>query len=99
MPVEVRVLHNQSLFDIAIQEYGTIEAAFDLALANDMNVTDTLIPGQVLKIPVLRVEDRDIAQYFKSRKIYPSTALPLINESDVEEYFGSLPGMLHLMLS
>ena len=32
----------QTLLDIAVQEYGTIEAVFMLAKANDMSITDTL---------------------------------------------------------
>ena len=32
----------QTLLDIAVQEYGTIEAAFMLAKANDMSITDSL---------------------------------------------------------
>ena len=36
----------QTLLDIAVQEYGTIEAAFMLARTNDMGITDTLQAGQ-----------------------------------------------------
>lgn len=93
------VVNNQSLMDIAIQEYGTIEAAFDIAVANGMEVTDRLVPGSQLSLPPSNYEDRDIADYFKARRIRPATALPLISEEDVEDYFGALPGMLHLMLS
>ncbi len=39
----------QTLLDIAIQEYGTIEAVFMLAKANDMSITDTLQAGRKLK--------------------------------------------------
>lgn len=75
MQVEVRISHNQSLLDIAIQEYGTIQAAFDLALANGLEVTDQLTPGMTLELPVSEYEDRDVAQYFKSRKIHPATGV------------------------
>ena len=93
------VLNNQSLLDVAIQEYGTVEAAFDIAVDNEMDVTDLLVPGSQISLPTSDFEDRDIADYFKARRIRPATALPLISEEDVEEYFGALPGMLHLMLS
>ena len=36
--------------DIAVQEYGTIEAVFMLAKANDMSITDTLQAGQEIEI-------------------------------------------------
>ena len=32
----------QTLLDIAVQEYGTIEAVFMLAKANDISITDCL---------------------------------------------------------
>lgn len=80
----VRVLHNQSLLDIAIQEYGTIEAAFDLALANGLEVTDMLTPGMVLELPISDYEDRDIANYFKSRKIHPATGISEETEEVIE---------------
>ncbi len=39
------------MLDIAIQEYGTIEAVFMLAKANDMSITDTLQAGREIEIP------------------------------------------------
>ena len=41
----------QTLLDIAVQEYGTIEAAFMLARTNDMGITDTLQAGQEIETP------------------------------------------------
>lgn len=76
----VKVIHNQSLLDIAIQEYGTIEAAFDLALANDLEVTDMLAPGMTLELPVSEYEDREMARYFKSRNNHPATGIFEISE-------------------
>ena len=35
----------QTLLDIAVQEYGTIEAAFMLARTNDMGITNNLSNG------------------------------------------------------
>lgn len=99
MQVELKVLHNQTLLDIAIQEYGTATGVFALAVANEMNVTDTPVAGSVLKIPDWDGKDKDVAGYFKSRKIYPATATPLIAEEDIEEWIGGLPGMLAMMLS
>ena len=97
--MEVRVLHNQSLLDIAIQEYGTASGVFVLAVANGLDVTDALKPGQVLTIPEWNQKNTDVAGYFKSRRIYPATATPFIAEDDIQEWMGGLPGMLPMMLS
>jgi len=51
----------QSLFDIAIQEYGTAEGAFTVMMANldkITSITQDLTPGDTLKIwPVQVLED------------------------------------------
>lgn len=93
------VLNNQSLLDIAIQEYGTAQAVLALALANGLEATDRLEPGQVLVLPSEAPMDRDMVAYYRSRRIRPATARPLMAEEDLQEWFGSLPGMLPYLLS
>ena len=56
---------NQSLPDIAIQELGSIEAVFDIAVANNLSVTQNLLPGQEIIIPESIYARQDIANYFK----------------------------------
>ena len=66
----VTVIENQSLFDIAIQTDGNVLASFEWAVANGFSITDTLAPGQIMKMPkseVFRYED--LANYFKNRNI------------------------------
>lgn len=69
----VTVLPNQTLSDIAIQEYGTEEAVFLLAQANSISPTDALLSGTVLQCPD-RVFDRQMQSYCKSNSISPATA-------------------------
>ena len=52
----------QTLLDIAVQEYGTIEAAFMLARTNDMGITDTLQAGQ------------ELADYCQRNSVCPATS-------------------------
>ena len=63
--MKVIVIGNQSLFDIAIQEDGTILTAFDWAVANEILATDSLIPGQTLINPNSLFRDSDVANYFQ----------------------------------
>jgi hypothetical protein len=72
----ITVLNNQSLFDIAIQEFGSAEAAFDIALANNLSVTDELSAGQVLKLGKTDFQNRQIADYYRNRGLKPATAAP-----------------------
>ena len=41
----VRVLDNQSLFDIAMMHCGKAELAYDIAIANGISVTDSVNVG------------------------------------------------------
>lgn len=67
------VLQGQSLLDIAIQELGTAEAAFDLAVLNGMSLTYELEAGDNVKIPA--VCDATVVNYYKLNGIHPATAL------------------------
>lgn len=72
--MKVIVIGNQSLFDIAIQVDGTVLTAFDWAVANEMSVTDSLIPGQTLINPNSQFRDVDVANYFKSKNQFIATS-------------------------
>lgn len=71
--MEVTVLNKQSLLDVALQHTGTVANAFDIAVANQISVSDFVEPGSVLIIPevILNVE---ILNYFKVKKLKPATA-------------------------
>jgi hypothetical protein len=71
----VKVLNNQSLLDIAIQELGSADAAFDIALINNINITDDLQTGQILQIPQTANDyvRRQIVNYYKINEIKPAT--------------------------
>lgn len=69
----VKVITGQTLFDIAIQTSGSIEAVLEIAAANDISVTDDLEPGKELEVP--RVVNQTIADYFRVNGITPATAV------------------------
>lgn len=70
----------QSLFDVAIQEYGTVEAVMLLAKSNNRSMTDALTAGQVLEVPN-QVYDRKMGDYCKNNGVCPATAET--TESDI----------------
>lgn len=99
----VTVISNQNLFDIALQECGVATAAFAIALVNDMEVTDSLQPGQVLELPKIAPEDPDVVRYFKRRGVKVATDGAFLsgpaNGPGQDGFFLGLPGMLPMMLS
>lgn len=76
---EIRVKYKQSLLDIAIQQFGSIAEAFDLAVANNLSVTDIIVPGTVITIPELEASHPDVQTYYKKKQLKPSTALSSID--------------------
>ena len=85
----MKVLQGQTLIDIAIQELGSAEGAYDLAVLNGISVTDELIPGQELQLPV--INNKSVAAYYANKAIKPATNA---NESITEVsrvWFEELP--------
>lgn len=76
----IQVQHNQSLIDIAVQEYGSALAVFDLGFANGISITDNLTPGQKITLPKNNLINDDVANYFAGRgqKIATSISAELL---------------------
>lgn len=72
--MEVTVLANQSLQDIAVQVCGSVLSVFDLALLNGISVTENLVPGTKLKVPKSEYTDVEKQRYFLSRQIATSVS-------------------------
>ena len=68
----MKVQDGQNLADIAIQEYGSLDAIVDLANANGLSITANLDAGIELKIPK-RTYNRPMMAYCKARAIQPAT--------------------------
>ena len=65
--MNVTVLPNQTLADIAIQEYG------DLAGDNDISPTEKLTPGMTVSVPDV-VINREMQEYCKANNVSPATS-------------------------
>lgn len=79
----VHASEKQNLLDIAIWKCGSPEAAFALALKNDLAVTDDLTPGQVIELP--EVFNADVARYFNNKGIVPATGMGDEVETIIQE--------------
>lgn len=72
---QIIVLNNQTLADISIRYCGTIEALAEIAILNNFSITDDLVPGQLIQIPVKDYGYQEVINYFAVNKIDPATAL------------------------
>ncbi|AZZ59145.1 hypothetical protein OKE68_04270 [Riemerella anatipestifer] len=78
--MQIIVLHNQSLLDACLQHTGSIEGVFELAMANNLAITDDVQAGTVLQLPEGIKTDRDILSYYTAKGIQPATAITEVVE-------------------
>lgn len=71
--MNVTVLPNQTLLDIAIQEYGDLAGVFILARDNDISPTEKLTPGMTVSVPDV-VINREMQEYCKANNVSPATS-------------------------
>jgi hypothetical protein len=84
----VIVIENQTFFDIAIQEDGSVYSALDWSIANRFPLTEELIPGMELIRPNSIFIDKDVAEYFKSKNKKIATGFTEIKEITPVEIYG-----------
>lgn len=53
------VLHNQTILDLSMQELGSVEYMFEVAMANGLSITDKLAAGNDILIPVIETTSRE----------------------------------------
>lgn len=64
-----KVLERQSIFDIAMQYFGSADAALNVAIVNGLSITD-FMPQEVMDVSVL---NKKIVDYYRINKITPAT--------------------------
>ena len=69
---QVKVQNGQTVFDVAVQYCGDAEAAFDIAVLNNIEVTSCPDNGTVLNVP--DAVNKKVTQYYQKNKIKPATA-------------------------
>lgn len=95
MSASVKILPHQSLFDIAIQKYGTIEAVVSIAVANNISITQILVPGTKIELPSNAATNTDILAFYAQNNITPATAqlsediASLVDAEDVDNLEGT----------
>lgn len=70
---EAKVKYGQSLFDVSLEQTGSIESIIELASQNGLSITDELTPGNKLLIGDDLTVDEDILTYYKVKGIKPAT--------------------------
>ncbi len=80
IPNSIEVEAGQSLFDIAVQEYGSIEGLFHLTQDNNLSLTEELEPAKSISVRT-EASKQNVVDFFKGRNLKPATGLtPTENE-------------------
>jgi hypothetical protein len=72
---KVKVLNNQSLFDIAIAQTGQVYTAVAIAIANNLALSAELTIGMEIIIPQDLENDNQILGFYKRKEVIPGTSL------------------------
>lgn len=82
MPNHYKIHQGQSLFDLAIHQYGSIEPVFELAAISKLSLTDRLPAGTLLELPKHSGQTNPyVMASIQSRSLVPRTAPDAINEA------------------
>ena len=86
--MQITVLHNQSLLDLALQHTGSIESVFELAEANNLNITDDVQAGAPLYLGEGLGVRNEILNYYTAKNLQPATAFSKEDEQVFERLEG-----------
>ncbi|MGB1307539.1 MAG: hypothetical protein ACPG6B_01415 [Oceanihabitans sp.] len=73
----IRIIANQSLLDIALQETGNLEAIMQICTTNNISVTEALTVGTEINTRNTII-DAEILSYYKNNNLRPATNIKLL---------------------
>lgn len=71
---KVKILYGQTLLDIAIQELGDLERVFEIAVDNNISISDELDEVPVLNVGDYDKDKRYLVQLFSTPANKPASA-------------------------
>lgn len=80
----VKVQYKQTIIDIAVQELGDASRAIEIAVLNNLNLTDDLVSGTTLILPVPDLDKRWLVNLFKDKANHPASCVTADEEVKLE---------------
>ena len=77
---EISVMPNQNIYDISIQEYGSVEGIFNLVTENDLGLSTIVEVGSTLNANS-EVINKKIANYYKTHSA-PATGNKILLDAE-----------------
>lgn len=69
----ITVTSRQNILDVAIEHCGALEAAYELAVANGLSLTEDLVNGRELK--ETEITDSDVTLFYNVNSVKPATGI------------------------
>lgn len=69
----ITVTSRQNILDVAIEHCGTLEAAYELAVANGLSLTEDIVNGRELK--ETEITDSDVTLFYNVNNVKPATGI------------------------
>lgn len=88
---EVKILYAQTLIDIAMQELGSAERATELAIINNLSITEELTAGSIILVPNEVINDdfaKEIIKTFTVPALKPASFVTANEDEDGIEFWG-----------
>lgn len=92
---DYKVYENQTLQDIAAHVYGRVDVVVDLALLNNLSITEKLQSGQLIKLVDTPINVL-VKKALDSRKIIPATLYVPHPSYELDNYL--LPNIFPILL-
>lgn len=74
----VTVLDRQTIWDISIREYGSVEGVFDIMADNEgIDLVTPLVVGSLLKINKAPI-NKPVVDYFYNKGLHPISKIPAL---------------------
>lgn len=70
----VTILEGQTVTDIAVQELGDAERSMEIAVMNNISITDDLIAGSFINVPDYDASKQNYVQLFANSANKPASA-------------------------
>lgn len=78
----ITVRDRQSLLDLSVQYCGDVQNVFDIALTNELSITETEILDTGMQLQIPPSLNKAVAEYFRTGYYFPATAEVVENTAD-----------------
>ncbi len=81
----IKVQEKQSLLDVAVQQFGNVDAVFSILAQNDVDLSEQLSVNTNIDLTEIIPIRKEIVKYYSDNNIIPATDLSLLEFNEIDE--------------